>query len=71
MVSRVEEESTAVLSSTREETESFVQKVGLLEGELAEVRRAREVAEETTHGLSNIVADAERWQEEFERGHWE
>jgi hypothetical protein len=71
MVSRVEEESTAVLSSTREETESFVQKVSLLEGELEEVHRAREVAEETTHGLSNTVADAERWQEESERGHWE
>jgi hypothetical protein len=35
---RVEEESTVVLASTREETESLVRKVTLLEGEHAEVR---------------------------------
>jgi hypothetical protein len=32
-----------------------------------EVRQAPEVAEETTCGFSNAVADAERWREESER----
>jgi hypothetical protein len=32
------------------------------------VCRAHEVSEETARGLSNTVANAERWQEESERG---
>jgi hypothetical protein len=67
-VSRVEAESTATLASAHEGTKSLVQKVALLKGELAEVCWAHEVDEETFHGLSNIVADAEWRQEEFEGG---
>jgi hypothetical protein len=59
----VEGESTAVLAFTREETESLVRKVDLLEGELVEVRQTHEVAEETTRGLSPVVPNAERWRE--------
>jgi hypothetical protein len=64
----VEAESTAALASAREEIYGLVRKIALLEGELAEVCRAHEVSEETARGLSNTVANAERWQEESERG---
>jgi hypothetical protein len=70
-VSRVEEESTAVLASAHEETESLVRKVALLEGELAEVHRAREVVEETACGLFATAANEERRWEESKRGHQE
>jgi hypothetical protein len=70
-VSRVDEDSIMALASACNEIESIVRKVTLLEGELAEVRWAREVAEETTHGLSDTVTDAKRRQEESERGHRE
>jgi hypothetical protein len=70
-VLRVEAESTAVLASALDETEGLVWKITLLEGELAKVCRAREVAEETTCGLFDTMADAERRREESERGHQE
>jgi hypothetical protein len=47
-VSRVEVKNTIKLAFAREEIESLVQKITLLEGERAEVRWAHEVAEETT-----------------------
>jgi hypothetical protein len=56
----VEVENVAVLASAREDIEGLVRKVNLLEGELAEARRAREVAEENFHGLSDAVADGAR-----------
>jgi hypothetical protein len=46
---------------------TLVRKISLLEGELVEARQAREVAEENFGGLSDVVTDAERWQEESER----
>jgi chromosome segregation ATPase len=49
-----------VLASAHEEVEGLVQKITLLEDELTEVRRAREVAEESSRGLSDKVANAER-----------
>jgi hypothetical protein len=67
----MEAESATSLASAREETEALVRKIALLHGELAEVRRAREVAKETTRGLSSMVADAEWQWEESKRGHWE
>jgi hypothetical protein len=70
-VSRVDEDSIMALASACNEIESIVRKVTLLEGELAEVRWACEVAEETAHGLSDTTTDAKRRQEEFERGHRE
>jgi hypothetical protein len=54
-VSRVEAVSTGVLPSAHEEIEGLVWKIVLLEGELAEVLRDREVAEETARGLSDAV----------------
>jgi hypothetical protein len=43
----------------------------LLEGEVAEVRRAHEVVEETTRGLFDATADVEWQWEESKRGHRE
>jgi hypothetical protein len=59
-LSRAEVESTVVLASAHEEPEGHVQKVALLEGELAEARRVQEVAKENYHGLSDVVADDNR-----------
>jgi hypothetical protein len=56
-VSRVEVESAAALASAREEAKCLVWKITLLKGELAEAHRAREVAEENSHGLSDMTVD--------------
>jgi hypothetical protein len=71
MVSRVEVESAMALNSAREETDSLVRKITLLKGELVEVHQACEVVEENACGLSDAAVVAERWREEFERGHRE
>jgi hypothetical protein len=68
-VSWVEADSVVMLASTHEEAEGFVRKIVLLKGELAEVHRAREVAEENSRSLSDVAADAERWHEDSEREH--
>jgi hypothetical protein len=65
--SRVEAESAALLASARQEAEGIVRSVALLEGELAEVHQAREMAEENSQGLSNAAVDVEWWREESER----
>jgi hypothetical protein len=70
-VSRVAAESTAALASGHEDVEGLAQKIALPEGELAEVRRAWELAEGNSCDLSDAAADAERWWEEFERERWE
>jgi hypothetical protein len=44
MVSRAEEENATVLAYAREDVEGFVQKIGLLEDELAVERQPREVS---------------------------
>jgi hypothetical protein len=49
------------------DVEGPVQKVTLLEGELAEVRRAREGAEGRFHILSDVAADGARRLVVFER----
>jgi hypothetical protein len=46
-----------VLASAHEDVEGLVQKVTLLKGELAEARRAWEVAEEQFYSLSNASGD--------------
>jgi hypothetical protein len=70
-VSSMEVESTVALASTHEETDSLVRIIALVEGELAEVHRAGEVAEETTRGLFDAPVEAKRCLEEPERGHQE
>jgi hypothetical protein len=70
-VLRVEAESTAALASTHEEVGSLFQKIATLEGELVMARRAREVFEENSCGLSHAAAIAEQRCEESERGHQE
>jgi hypothetical protein len=60
-VTGVEAESATTLASTHEEAEGLVQKIILLEGELAEARRAQEVAEENSHGLSDVTTNANWW----------
>jgi hypothetical protein len=65
----VEVESIVMLASTHEEAEGFVRKIVLLKGELVEVHRAREVAEENSRSLSDVAADAERRHEDSEREH--
>jgi hypothetical protein len=70
-VSSMEAESTVALASTHEETDSLVWIIALVEGELAEVHQAREVAEETTRGLFDAPVEAKQRLEEPERGHQE
>jgi hypothetical protein len=59
-MSRVEAGKAAVSVSSREDADDLVWKIALLEGELAEVRQAREVAEENSYSLSDLVAATER-----------
>jgi hypothetical protein len=54
-VLRVEAENAATLDSTRQDTEGLVQKIALLEGELAEECRARKLAEEDSRSLSDTA----------------
>jgi hypothetical protein len=56
----VEVESAAALASAREVAEGLVWRIALLEGELTEVHRTWEVAEENSWGLSNTAADVEQ-----------
>jgi hypothetical protein len=65
--SRVKVTSTAALDSAHEEAEGLVRKMAHLEGELTEARRAQEVAEENSHAMSIVVADAEQQWEVSER----
>jgi ribonuclease D len=64
-------ENIVTLAYAHEDEEGLIQKIALLEGELAEARRAREVAEEKSRVLSNAAVDAERRWEVFEKGRWE
>jgi hypothetical protein len=66
MVWRVEAENATALASAHVDVEGLVQKIALVMGELAEVRRAREVAEEKSRGSSDAVANAGHWWEESE-----
>jgi hypothetical protein len=54
-----EMENVAVLASVwgGGDAEGFIRKVALLEGELAEARRAREVVEEKVHSLLGSSAE--------------
>jgi hypothetical protein len=61
-MSQARAENATVLASTHEGTEGLVSKVALLEGELLMVCRARDVAEEKIHSLSDAAADgADPW----------
>jgi hypothetical protein len=51
-VLRMEVQNAMALASAREDAEGLVRKIALLEGEFAEERRARELAEENFCGLS-------------------
>jgi hypothetical protein len=66
-VSKVEAESTMALASAHEEAEGLVRRIALLEGGLVEARRAWEMAEKNSQGLSNAEADDECWWKEIER----
>jgi hypothetical protein len=57
----MEVENAAMLAAAQEDAEGHARKVALLEGELVEVRQAREVAEEKFHNLSGTSADGARW----------
>jgi hypothetical protein len=70
-VSRVEVENAVALASTCKDAEGLLRKIALLEGELAEVHPAREMAEENSCGLSGAAVDAEWRREESEREHQE
>jgi hypothetical protein len=61
-----EVEDAAALASVHEDAEGLGRKVALLEGELAEARWAREVAEEKFHSLPDASADGEQWLVVFE-----
>jgi hypothetical protein len=56
-VSSAEVENAAAQASTHEDVEGLIRKVNLLEGELAEERRAWEVAKEEFHNLFDTTAD--------------
>jgi hypothetical protein len=55
----VEAGKPAVSVSSHEDADDLIWKIALLEGELAEVRQAQEVAEENSYSLSNMVAATE------------
>jgi hypothetical protein len=59
-VSRVEMESATMLTFAHEEAKGLARRIALLEGELAESHRAREMAEENSRGLSNAMADSDQ-----------
>jgi hypothetical protein len=67
MVSRMEEENVIALASAHGEVEVFARRIALLKGELSEARQARDTAETNSGGLSDVVADVERRQEQSER----
>jgi hypothetical protein len=67
----MEAENAVALASAHKNVEGLVRKIALLEGELVEERRARELAKENSRGLSDAVADAERRWEVSTREHWE
>jgi hypothetical protein len=59
-VARREAEIAATLVPAQEDIEGLVRKATLLEGELAKVRRAREVAEVKICSLFDVAADGAR-----------
>jgi hypothetical protein len=59
-VARREAKIAATLVPTQEDIEGLVRKATLLEGELAKVRRAREVPEVKICSLFDVVADGAR-----------
>jgi hypothetical protein len=67
-VLRVETENTMMLAFAHEDAEGLVWKIALLRGELAEARRAWEVAEEKSRGLSDAAVDAKRRWEVYKKG---
>jgi hypothetical protein len=70
-VARREAENAAALALAHEDVEGLVWKVTLLEGELAEARRAREVAKGKFRSLSNVAANCVWWLVVSEREHRE
>jgi hypothetical protein len=63
--------NVVVLAPAHEDVEGLVRKVTLLEGELAQARRAREVAKGKFCGLSDVAADSAQWLVVSEREHRE
>jgi hypothetical protein len=58
----MEAKSATSLASACGEAEGFTQRIALLEGELTEMRLARDIAKVNSWGLSNVAADANwRW----------
>jgi predicted secreted protein len=56
----VEVENTVASASAHENVEGFVWKIALPEGKLVEEHQTREVAEQNSCGLSEVVANVER-----------
>jgi hypothetical protein len=52
--------STAAMASAHKEAEGFTRRIALHEGELTEVRWARDTAKENSQGLFDATTDAER-----------
>jgi hypothetical protein len=55
-VLRVEAKSASALASGRGEAEDLAWRMALIEGDLAEVCQARDMAEENSQGLSDAAA---------------
>jgi hypothetical protein len=66
-VSRVEAESVVALTSSHGVTGHLAGRVSLLKGELVEVCQSRDVTEEKSWGLTEAMADTERWLEDSKR----
>jgi pantoate kinase len=66
-VLKMEVESATSLAFDPGEANEFTQKVALMEDKLADACRARGMAEVNFQGLSNWIADVNRWQEDVER----
>jgi hypothetical protein len=56
-----EVENVAIQVSVQEDVEGLIRKVALLEGALAKLHQAREVAEEKFRSLSDVSVDGVRW----------
>jgi hypothetical protein len=66
-VLKVEVVSAASLASVHGEVDELTRRVSFLEGELIDVHQERNMAEANLQGLSNKMADVNRWQEDAGR----
>jgi hypothetical protein len=62
----MEVERTAALASPHREVVGFAWRIVVLEDKLVEVHQARDTTEVNSQGLSDVAANVERRQEDFE-----